>query len=109
MVKHMTKYLTVGLLSVVTFGLSSSFIASEAEAQPARCTNHTNLTSHLEKKYGEKPRGIGLVSEQGVMQVYVSKKGTWTILVTNPQGQACLLAAGKGWEDLKISFEDPEA
>lgn len=72
------------------------------EASPSRCGAHTSIVDVLEKKYGETAHGIGLVSDKGVMQVYVSQeKGTWTILMTDAKGQSCLIAAGNGWEDVK--------
>ncbi|MEM8794223.1 MAG: hypothetical protein AAGE61_01545 [Pseudomonadota bacterium] len=110
----MAARMTIGIKAGAILSLASGLLfspvhLSPADAQQGRCTDHKSLTSHLEKKYGEKARSIGMVSEQGVMQVYVSEKGTWTILLTNPHGQACLIAAGKGWEDLKVIYEDPEA
>ena len=42
---------------------------------------------------------MGLNQSNGVLEVYASDEtGTWTILVTSPDGKACLLAAGKMWE-----------
>lgn len=84
--------------------------AQKAEANPARCGKHTSIVDLLEKKYGETPRNIGMVSDKGVMQVFVSpEKGTWTILMTNAHGQSCLLAAGKNWEELKQKALDENA
>jgi hypothetical protein len=37
--------------------------------------------------------------DQAVIEVYSSEEtGTWTILVTRPDGTSCLLAAGQRWE-----------
>lgn len=93
-------------LALTTLTISSA----NAQGVPSRCGLHAAIVDTLSKKYGETPRGIGLVSNQGVMQVFVSQeKGTWTIVVTNPHGKACLLAAGKGWEDLKQKVKDDNA
>lgn len=109
MAMRMTKFLKATLAFAFVSTVSSTALVDTSEARQGRCTNHNSFTTHLKERYGETPRGIGLVSEQGVMQVYVSEKGTWTILVTNPRGQACLIAAGRGWEDLKAENIDPEA
>lgn len=89
------------LLAATGLGLAANRPAA-ADSTASRCGQHTKIVDFLEKRYGETPRGIGLVSDTGVMQVYVSEEnGTWTILVTNAEGQACLMASGKGWEDVK--------
>ena len=37
----------------------------------------------------------------GVLEVLSSEKGSWTILVTMPNGVSCMLATGQSWEALK--------
>lgn len=98
------------LLGAVTMWLLVSVFSTEAASNEnphtrmsqQRCTDHDRFVAHLKERYGETRRGMGLVSEQAVMQVYVSEeKRSWTILLTYPSGQACLIAAGRGWEDLE--------
>ena len=37
--------------------------------------------------------------DDGLVEVYASEEtGTWTILMTRPDGTTCLLAAGQRWE-----------
>jgi hypothetical protein len=41
------------------------------------------------------------------MEIYASDEtGTWTILVTLPSGQACLIAAGESFENLNETLKD---
>jgi len=102
MLTHLTRIRTIGAILPFAFIALTAFPALKAHAAPSRCGSHASIVDTLKKKYGETAHSIGLVSDQGVMQVFVSEaNGTWTILMTNPQGQACLLAAGKGWEQLK--------
>ena len=43
------------------------------------------------------------------MEVLTSPDGgTWTIIVTTPQGFACLVAAGEGWHPLEKVVLEPE-
>jgi hypothetical protein len=37
------------------------------------------------------------------------KGGTWTIIVTTPQGMSCLVAAGEGWRNMEQIALKPEA
>ena len=51
------------------------------------------------EKFGETLRSLGLHRDDGVVEVYSSEEtGTWTILMTRPDGMSCLLAAGQRWE-----------
>lgn len=101
--------LVVACLMVLT-----AFVASRANADPhsrmsqPRCTDHTSFTNHLKSKYRESQVGMGFVSPTDIIEVYVSKSGSFTVLVTKPNGETCLVAAGKGWEDLKAENLDPE-
>ena len=44
---------------------------------------------------------MGLASNGSIVELTKSDKGTWTILLTNPRGVTCLIAAGEYWEILK--------
>ena len=52
---------------------------------------------------------MGLVSNSGVMEVYVSTQGSWTIVVTSSKGTSCVIAAGESWEDMRVALKDPGA
>ena len=58
------------------------------------------MVAKLAKRFGETLRSVGLQRAEGLVEVYASEKtGTWTILVTRPDGMSCLLAAGELWEE----------
>ncbi len=43
----------------------------------------------------------GLAANNGVVEVFASPEtGTWTIIVTLPDGQTCLVASGEGYESI---------
>lgn len=70
-----------------------------AEAQTRTCADRTAVIERLAEKYGETLQSMGLHRNNGIVEVYASEQtGTWTILVTRPDGKACLLAAGQMWE-----------
>ncbi len=101
--------ITVTISSLI-LGLFISPLVSPVLAATPRCGAHNDIVKALEKKYGETVRGVGFVADKGLMQVLVSpEKGTWTIIMTNPKGQSCLIAAGKGWEELKQKAKENEA
>ncbi|MBZ0217862.1 MAG: hypothetical protein K8F25_14990 [Fimbriimonadaceae bacterium] len=82
----------------------SGVLATGLSASAAVCMNHKNLVTFLSDRYSEAPRALGLVEDRGLMEVYVSDKGTWTIVMTTAQGIACILAAGDTWEETELQL-----
>lgn len=73
--------------------------ASPALAQQRTCGNRAAIVERLDSKYGEQPAGMGLSNSNSMVEVFASEEtGTWTILITMPSGQTCLVAAGEYWD-----------
>ncbi len=71
--------------------------ASPAAAQPCM-PSHAEAVAFLAQKYGEVPIGYGLARDQGsVIEVFVSRAGSWTIVRVLPDGKTCAIADGYGW------------
>ncbi len=62
------------------------------------CVDHDIVASTLLETYSEKPVSMGLASNGWMIEVFVSPAGTFTIIATNPAGEACFVTAGKNWE-----------
>ena len=63
----------------------------------------------LAKKYKESPVAAGVTLSGGLVEVLTDGKGgTWTIIVTTPQGMSCLVAAGEGWREVERVETEPE-
>ena len=80
-----------------------------AASEDAPCAQRNNIVTTLDSQYKESPRAIGLVSKEAVLEVFVSETGTWTVVVTNPEGVSCVLAAGQSWEEIPLSIKHPGA
>ena len=74
--------------------------APQAAAPQARpCADRAQVVERLAERFGETLQSMGMHSNDGLLEVYASAEtGTWTILVTSPDGRSCLLAAGRMWE-----------
>jgi hypothetical protein len=73
-------------------------LASPAAAQqPPNCGPYAQVVAQLAEKYHETRRGMGIAG-QAIAELYASDAGTWTFLVTLPDGRACAMAMGEGWE-----------
>ncbi len=93
----------------LALGVGFAVVASTAMAQP-QCNERDNVLELLAKKYQETPIAAGVTNTGGLVEVLTDTKGgTWTIIVTTPQGMSCLVAAGEGWRNMEQIALDPEA
>jgi len=100
----------IGLrLSLTTLATAAFVLVTSVAANAAACGNRKAVMEYLTKKYHEQPRAIGMVSSSGVMEILVSKKGSWSILVTTATGRTCIVAAGNNWEEIRVKAEGPAA
>ncbi len=86
-------------------GLVLSVVAGSNFAEAAQpnhsCTDRASALTHLAKKYSETPVAIGLANNGGVIEVLTDAAGsTWSIIITMPDGMACIVASGEHWEPL---------
>lgn len=72
-------------------------MSSDASAQ-ASCAPRDQLVKLLAEQYKEDPVGIGLARPGQVLEVFASQAGSWSMVMTMPDGKACLIAAGDNWE-----------
>ena len=76
---------------------------AQLQAYQPGCASHADVLNHLADKYSEAPVAMGLASNGGVIEVLSSKTGeSWTIIITMPNGTACMIAGGKGWQMLPL-------
>ncbi len=92
----MVRYLTA-ILGALLIGWSA-FLPS-AQAQPI-CGERRALVATLEKTYSETPVSVGLASNGAIIEIFASPTGTFTIILTRPNGLTCVMAAGESWQDL---------
>jgi hypothetical protein len=69
-----------------------------AAAQGLSCGQRDEIVATLIDVYGENFSGGGLQDDSAVYEVWTSEEnGTWTILLTRPNGTSCVMAAGTDW------------
>ncbi len=71
-------------------------------ANAAECGTHKKVTAFLGKKYKEAPIAMGMVSNKGFMEFFVADSGTWTVLLTTPEGISCIVAAGDSYDTVTV-------
>ena len=96
-------------ISGIVLGLFILLIAFPALAAEI-CGNRANLLQHLKNKFGENPVAIGVTDNGSVVEVLASENGsTWTLIVTKPYGETCMIATGKYWETTPQVRLEPKA
>ncbi|MBQ0823049.1 hypothetical protein KBI52_22940 [Microvirga sp. HBU67558] len=78
-------------------GAAIALGGTPASAQTS-CGPREQLVKLLADQYKEGPVGIGLAQPGQVLEVFASSNGTWTMVMTMPDGKACMIAAGDNWE-----------
>lgn len=103
-----------GLLAATLLGTVPGLAPAPAAAQgatPAQgatCGARAEVVSRLKARYGETRRGYGLQRGQAVVEVYASAEtGSWTIIMSMPNGLACLVAAGENWAAPAAEASEP--
>lgn len=90
----------LGIVVIAFCGLPSG-----ADAQVSLpCGSRATMAATLERNYKETPISVGLANDGNVVEVFSSAAGSWTIVVTNPAGRSCLVAAGEAWQPLPPVF-----
>jgi hypothetical protein len=92
------------LITAMALG-AGLFCSSAALAQSlggaVACGERESMVQRLERAFGEVQKGAGLVNAGQLVEVWRSDEtGTWTILMTDPEGMSCIVAAGEGWRDI---------
>ena len=77
-------------------------VPTATEAQVS-CIQRDELVRSLAEKYNEKQTAIGLEAAGGksrMVEVFVSATGSFTILLSYPNGVSCVAASGEGWRQV---------
>jgi len=94
----MARYLTIAAAALL-LGWTALPPAAQAQQQSV-CGDHSDVVSKLKKGHSEDPVSMGLGSNGAVIEVFASPSGTFTIVMTLPNGISCLMMAGESWQDL---------
>ena len=97
------------------FGITALALAlllglrAPASAQSV-CTTHAEITNLLDSRYSESQIAIGIANNGRLVEVFSAGDGsTWTIVMTTPQGESCVVASGGDWHLREKAAHGPEA
>jgi hypothetical protein len=83
----------------LSLGFGGVILATQIAFAAPQCGPRDSVTALLAERYGETRRAVGIAGETAVMELFAANdSGTWTITMTLPDGQMCLMASGSGYE-----------
>lgn len=76
-----------------------TLIASGPAFAGTACGPRDDVLAQLSDNFGENRQAIGLAGNNALMEFFASPdSGSWTILMTRPDGTTCAIAAGTFFE-----------
>ncbi len=87
------------------------FLVSSAAVAQVSCGQRDKIVEWLAVEYKEAPIATGVSSKGRLIEVLSTHDGdTWTVIVTSPDGNSCLIASGQGWraKPHEIDIAEPE-
>ena len=88
------------------------FLVSSAAMAQVPCGQRDSIVKWLAVKYKEAPIATGVSSKGSLIEVLSTLDGdTWTLIVTSPDGNSCMIASGQGWRARphEVDIAEPQA
>ncbi len=99
------------MYSMMLFAVAVSLVSSAAMAQVS-CDQRDKIVEWLAVKYKEAPIASGVSSTGSLIEVLSTHDGeTWTLIVSSPDGDSCLIGSGQGWraKPHELDIAEPQA
>ncbi|MBD9528958.1 hypothetical protein [Paracoccus sp. PAR01] len=64
----------------------------------AACFPTPEIHAQLGDKYGEARLAVGLSQSGNILEIWAGPSGSWTALVTRPDGTSCVVDVGQGMQ-----------
>ncbi len=88
-------------LAISIVGLGALLLATRHASGQATvaCGSHDAISAELAQRWGEVVQSMGLTAQGALVETFAAPDtGTWTITVTLPSGETCVIAAGEAFE-----------
>ena len=85
----------------VLLGLLALWVAAvpALARQGPPCDERAKVVGRLAKTFAENQKSIGITADGNILEVFASRDGSWTVLLTFPDGMACLVEHGEEWQN----------
>lgn len=98
----------IGMAAAV-FAALTLVAVNPAWGHNLQCAPRIQIMGQLTKKFSEAPVGIGVTNSGMLVEILNSDGGdSWTIIVSDPRGNSCILAAGEDWITKNLDVTEGE-
>ena len=98
--------LNIILATALTFSLQVVPVQAQ-QSQQSRCMPREGFVEFLKSEYAAIPVFVSIINKNNAIEVWLNTKEpeiqSWVMFKTDNEGEACMVAGGKG-----IGFFDPE-
>lgn len=100
----------IAIIGSLLLALFAGKVTASGNGTQQRCEDRVTVLRYLSHQYAEKPVAMGLARNGGLIEVLTSHDGgTFTIIVTSPDGRTCMVAAGEAWQPLAGQLAPPHS
>ena len=71
-------------------------LSSAAVAQNI-CAPREDVVKRLWAKWQEAQITVAMINDGRLLEIFVSEKGSWTAIISDPNGRSCVASAGQEW------------
>ena len=85
-------------LLAAAFMVLGSFVFNGTATAQSAGMDRAMVVKQLLEKHAEKPVGMGIAANGGIIELFASPDGaTWTLIMTMPNGKSVMLGSGEDW------------
>ena len=99
------------MYSMMLFAVAGFLVSSAAMAQ-VPCGQRDKIVESFAVNFKEAPIATGVSSNGRLIEVLSTQDGdTWTLIITSPDGNSCMIASGQGWraKPHEVDIAEPQA
>ncbi|MEM8631214.1 MAG: hypothetical protein AAGF74_08250 [Pseudomonadota bacterium] len=94
-------------MTLVRVLVALAFSATCAAADTL-CGPRDEITAKLKTAFGETRTGMGTSGPKKVLEIWRSEEtGSWSAVMSDTKGRACIVASGRDWTALDETLDDP--
>ena len=91
------------LLLAVLLLMAGTTVSAEAQER-MNCNTREYMADALTTEYAEQPAGLGVTNDGTVVELWQGGGGSsWTLLLSMPNGNSCIVGAGNDWIQLETA------
>ena len=80
--------------------ISAALLLLPLTAIAQTCGPREIVITTLQENYNEVRVGVAMTSDNNLVEVFASETGSWTLLVTTPNGVSCISLHGYNYESV---------